>query len=231
MRRALQGPAAFQRLLSSRGVIQRQLTIEDPEQEQKLRETGIFCPSCFTFSKDLLSLSIPGGAVTGLPTDLDEPCDEAILWDISLQRLVDAADNGCHLCAFVATRVFDSRHGHYTGFATLAEEGPGLMGCCARAAPSEPSERVRDSLAYLRRFLEKYPDAQFLTVGTPMERNPVTAAYSKLWLCVRSSNVGEEGNRILSRMGTPPETTLELYALKGRRLLPSPPWGMGFGSY
>lgn len=228
MRRALQGPAAFQRLLSSRGVIRRELTIDDPEHEQQLRETGIFCPSCFTFSKDLLSLSVPGGQVVGLPTDLDEPCEEAIIWEISIQRLVDAADNGCHLCAFVTTHVFDNRRGHYMGFATLAEEGPGLMGCCARAARSEPSERVRDSVGFLRRFLEWYPDAQFMTVGIPMDRDPVTAAYSKLWLCVRSSNVNEDANRMLMKMGGPPEIMLELYALKGRGIHPYSHRWMGF---
>lgn len=228
MRRVFQGPAAIQRLLGSRGVIRRELTIYDPEYEQQLRETGIFCPSCFTFSKDLLSLSVPSGPATGLPTDLDEPVEEAIIWDISLQRLVDAADNGCHLCAFLATRFFDNRHGHYMGFAALAEEGPGLMGCCVRAARSEPSERVRDSVAFLRRFLERYPDAQFMTVGIPMDRDPVTAAYSKLWLCVRSSNVNEDANRMLMKMGGPPEITLELYALKGRGFHPYSHRWMGF---
>lgn len=226
MRRFLQGPAAIQRLLGSRGVIRRELTIHDPEYEQQLRETGIFCPSCFTFSKDLLSLSIPGGPAAGLPTDLEEPCEEAIIWDISLQRLVDAADNGCHLCAFVATRLFDNRRGHYMGFAALAGEGPGLMGCCARAARPEPSQAVRDSVTFLRGFLDEHPDARYLTVGIPVERDPVTAAYSKLWLCVRSSNVSQEANWILSKMEGPPEITLELYALKGRQLLPYSPWFM-----
>ncbi|KAL2272886.1 hypothetical protein FJTKL_05927 [Diaporthe vaccinii] len=214
MRRAIRGPAAFQRLLSSRGVIRRELTISDSKDEQQLRESGMFCHSCFTFSKDLLSLSIPGGQVTGLPDDLGEPCEEAITCDISLQQLDDAAEKGCHLCAFVATRVFDNRHGHYMGFAALAEEGPGLMGCCARADTSEASERVRDSVAFLRRFLEKYPDAEFTAVGIPLGRDPVTAAYSKLWLCVRSSNVDEDANRILVKMRGPPEITLELYAIE-----------------
>ena len=112
------------------------------EAKAKLINGGAYCHSCFSISKNFTTV-FPNAV---LQRQGKEPVVE---WEIRLEDLVTAVEEGCQFCSFMACRFFDDpcftfMYGKATSSTRVA--------CCSKASRVDTTDFVLEALKNIRKF-------------------------------------------------------------------------------
>jgi hypothetical protein len=128
---------------------------------ETFKELGIYCPSCFSISKDL--------GLFAQALSKDTPRENLFIkWEVNIRELATAAESGCQWCSFIAVRVFNDPIASFSSHNASSET---IIGCCG-ADKSGPSEKVTQAIQKIRTFLQKEPDAIVTLVAQPSDQLP-----------------------------------------------------------
>ncbi|KAH0547711.1 hypothetical protein FGG08_000200 [Glutinoglossum americanum] len=169
-----------------------------------LTRLGIHCPVCFSVSGDLAVFSRPrnGGR--------DRDSKAFIKWAFRLEDLANAAAAGCQFCGFMANRFFDDRG--YTFFWGIDSSTQNVT-CCSNAPRTAVSEKLLGSIARIRKFLEKHPDADFTLLAQPTDYGTWGLGYGRIHFKATSTSLNPDAVKEI--LGCRQRIVLELYAHKG----------------
>jgi hypothetical protein len=176
--------------------------------KQQLQELDIFCPVCYTVSRDLAALTL-----CKHPTTAEDAATLAkrlvIKWDVHLSELADSAERGCcHFCGFMATRFFNDPL--YSFKFTLETNSP-VTGCCSSAEKGQITDQIQQAVKHLREHAKRHDRPCVTLVGETFDNERPnlgkvrwTAAFTEI-----------PGGDVRELLGMRTEIVLELYAKKG----------------
>ena len=167
-----------------------------------LKESGNYCPSCFSITKDLSLFVRP-------PSEETPRENLFIKWIVNLRETATAAENGCQWCSFIAVRVFDNPIASFISRNASAET---IVGCCA-ADESGPSKQVSKAVEKIRSFLLGEPDAELTLVAQPSDQL-LDLSYGRIRFTVIYDKKANN-EKMQSLLGMMNELNVEVYAVKG----------------
>lgn len=151
---------------------------------------GMYCPSCFQLGISLRDLAYPN-QIEYLEFGIDNPTQGQVAeevqkkwrWEMTIPTLIQALENDCQFCSFVAASIFGGfrpkMHGPFLG-----DYGPR---CCAKGPrPKKKSIQVRHAIKLLRALQSQCDPRMHNEAGLisfmcrAMKRNWQAKSFSKM---------------------------------------------------
>ncbi|RDL37209.1 uncharacterized protein BP5553_04642 [Venustampulla echinocandica] len=151
-------------------------TLSD-EELSVFKEKAVYCPCCFTISRDLSIFS------SKLPLKPNQT--PIIRWSLDLLALVEATEARCTFCTFMAVKFFFRSGLLVFGVLELNND----IACCAAGDLSQVTEATEKAISKLREFCGKNPGAGLGMVVEPIDYVPEERRVSRIKISAQSREV------------------------------------------